>query len=127
MLPSLLLLPPTTSILDPPHSIQTTSSPHNIPFVFFSHSAFFLKLLSSCYVLGTLLSPPFKASLHQFPPPALLHSALFGGFHCCYPHCTTAALLQSSRTLAFKKTSVGLKTFCNACLVEQLRRSQTLR
>lgn len=59
------------------------------------------------------------SSLHKFPPASLFHSALLGGLHCYYPHCTTGALLKSSHTLSFQKTSVGLKTFCKAHLMGQ--------
>lgn len=93
--------------------------PHSIPFVFFSHSIFCLKQLSSFYVPRRILSLSFNTSLHQFPPASLFHSAPLGSFHCYYPCCTTGALLQSSHTLSFKMTSVGLKTFCKAHLMGQ--------
>lgn len=93
--------------------------PHSILFVFFSHSIFCLKKLSSFYVPGRALSLFFNISFHKFPPASLFHSAMLGGLHCYYPHCITGALLKSSHTLSFQKTSVGLKTFCKAHLMGQ--------
>lgn len=110
----MLLLPPTTFISVPPHPILTT-----YPTVFslssFSHSIFRLKKLSSflCARENSL------HSFHKFPPASLFHSAVSGGLHCYYPHCTTGALLKSSQILSFQKTSVGLKTFCKAHLMGQ--------
>lgn len=114
---TLLPLPPTTFISVPPHPIPTT-----YPTVFplsSSPTQFSAWNDSSPFMCQVEFSPLLSILPYTNYLQLLFHSALLGGFPCYYPCCTTGALLQSSHTLSFKKTSVGLKTFCKAHLMGQ--------
>lgn len=105
-------------------TLQTTISSHSIPFVFFSHSVFCMKQLSSHARYNSL--PSFQGFLTPIPFSSSVPLSYAGDFfHCNCSHCTTRAMLHLSHSLPFKKTSVGLKT-CKTRLMEQLR-SQTLQ
>lgn len=89
-------------------TLQTTISSHSIPFVFFSHSVFCMKQLSSHARYNSL--PSFQGFLTPIPFSSSVPLSYAGDFHCNCSHCTTRAMLYLSHSLPFKKTSVGLKT-----------------
>jgi len=84
-------------------TLQTTISSHSIPFVFFSHSVFCMKQLSSHARYNSL--PSFQGFLTPIPFSSSVPLSYAGDFHCNCSHCTTRAMLHLSHSLPFKKTA----------------------
>lgn len=114
---TLLLPPPPAFISVPPHPIPTPCPQYSLclllPLNFLPEKT----LLLLCARYNSL--PFFQYFLTQIPSSFFVPLSCVGGLHRYYPHCTTGALLKSSHTLSLQKTSVGLKTFCEAHLMGQ--------